>query len=134
MNKKAIQCISIHWSGWTCQAGNAGGTNHGGTTGLRGFPCVSLCSSVSPVVKTLLPRSTRRNLEVHATVVIGFAGGGEIEVGEENLVGAGRAEVKQSIAHDGVIDHVGLMAVFENEHSRRLSGHGLFRFARSWFG
>src|SRR6202521_1346882 len=110
------------------------------TEGQRGFevfpvfPCVSLCSSVSPVVKTLLPRSTRRNLEVHATVVIGFACGCEIEVGEENLVGAARAEVKQSIAHDGVVDHVGPMPVFENEHSRRLSGHGRFRFARSWLG
>src|SRR5260370_30511138 len=101
------------------------------TTELRGFPCVPSC----PLgVKSLLPRSACRNLEVHAVVVIGFACGGEIEVGEENLVGAARAEVKQSIAHDGVIDHVGLMAVFENEHSRRLSGHGLFRFARSWFG
>src|SRR6267378_2887287 len=101
--------------------------------GLRGFPCASLCSFVSCVVKTLLPRSARRDLEVHAMVVIGFARGCEIEVGEENLVGAARAEVKQSIAHDGVVDHVGLMAVFENEHSRRLSGHGRFRFAGSCF-
>src|SRR4029077_13652035 len=45
-----------------------------------------------------------------------------------------RAEVEQCIAHDGVIDHVGVMAVFENEHSRRLRGHGLCRFTRSWSG
>src|SRR6202166_1355972 len=102
--------------------------------GASRFPCVFLCSFVSPVVKTLLPRSACRNLEVHAMVVIGFACGCEIEVGEENLVGAPRAEVKQSIAHDSVVDHVGLMAVFENEHSRRLGGHGLFWFAGSWFG
>src|ERR1700694_4657843 len=82
------------------------------TTELRGFPCVSRCSFESPGVKTLLPRGAGRNLEVHAVVVIGFACGGEIEVGEENLVGAARAELKQGIAHDGVIDHVGLMAVF----------------------
>jgi len=99
------------------------------TEALR-FP---LRSSVSPVVKNLLPRSARGDLEVDATIVIGFACGCEIEVGKENLVGTARAEVKQSIAHDGVVDHVGLMAVFENEHSRSLSGHGLFRFARSWF-
>src|SRR5467141_2949038 len=101
--------------------------------GLRGFPCASLCSSVSSVVKKLLPRSARRDLEVHAMVVIGFACGGEIEVREENLVGAARAEVKQSIAHDGVVDHVCLMAVFENKHSRRLSGYGLFRCTWGWF-
>src|ERR1700681_2917229 len=104
------------------------------TTEDNGASRFSLGSFVSPVVKTLLLRSACRNLEVHAVVVIGFAGGGEIEVGEENLVGAARAEVKQSIAHDGIVYHVGLMAVFENEHSRRLSGHGLFRLARSWFG
>src|SRR5437588_7537764 len=99
------------------------------TEALR-FP---LRSSVSPVVKNLLPRSARGDLEVDATIVIGFACGCEIEVGKENLVGTARAEVKQSIAHDGVVDHVGLMAVFENEHSRRLGGHGRFRFAGSWF-
>src|SRR5438132_7472000 len=103
--------------GWRCQAANAGGTNH---RGQRGFLCVSLCPSVPPVVKNLLPHSARRDLEVHAMVVIGFACGCEIEVGEQNLVGAARAEVKQSIAHDGVVDHIGLMAVVENEHSRRL--------------
>src|SRR4029077_9427002 len=106
----------------------------GPTTEDSGASRYSLCFCVSPVVNNLLPRSACRNLEVHAAVVIGFACGGEIEVGEENLVGAARAEVKQSIAHDGVIDHVGLMAVFENEHRRRLSGHALFRLARSWFG
>src|ERR1700719_5249493 len=95
------------------------------------FPCIP---SGPRWGRLLLPRSACRNLEVHAMVVVGFACGGEIEVGEENLVGAARAEVKQSIAHDGIVDHVGLMAVFENEHSRRLSGHGLFRLARSWFG
>src|ERR1700693_5395736 len=102
--------------------------------GLRGFPCVSPCSSVSPVVKTLLPRRACRNLEVHAMVVIGFSCGCEVEVGEENLVGAARAEVKQCIAHHGVVDHVGLMAVLENDHGRGLSGHGFFSFARSWLG
>src|ERR1700704_6881073 len=116
--------------GWRCQAGNAWGLTTEGTGASR-FP---LCSSVFLVIKNLLPRSARRDLEVHSMVVIGFAGGCEIEVGEENLVGAARAEVKQSIAHDGVVDHVGLMAVFENEHSQRLSGHGRFRFTGSWFG
>jgi hypothetical protein len=73
-----------------------------------------------------LPGCARRNLEVYATVIVGFAGSWEIEVGEENLVGAARAEVKERIAHDGVVEHVGLVAVFENEHGRGLSGHGLF--------
>src|SRR5437660_3662983 len=101
--------------------------------GASRFSQVSPCSSVSPVVKTLLPRSARRDLEVHAPIVIGFACGGEIEVGKENLVGTACAEVKQSIAHDGVVDHVGLMSVFENQHSRRLSGYGLFRCKWGWF-
>src|ERR1700726_2977630 len=80
-------------------ARGAWGTHHRRTTGLRGLPGVPSCPLCG---ETLLPRSACRNLEVHAVVVIGFACGGEIEVGEENLVGAARAEVKQSIAHDGV--------------------------------
>src|SRR5437899_11576422 len=101
--------------GWRCQAANAGGTNH---RGQRGFLCVSLCPSVPPVVKNLLPHSARRDLEVHAMVVIGFACGCETEVGEQNLVGAASAEVKQSIADDAVGAHVRRMASVGNAHRR----------------
>ncbi len=79
-----------------------------------------------PVVKNLLPRDAGRNLEVHATVVVGFVGGGEIEIGEQDLAGAARGEVKEGIAHDSVVEDLGPVTVFENEHGRRLSGHRLF--------
>ena len=52
-------------------------------------------------------------------------GGGEIEVGEKDLAGAARGEVKERIADDGVVEHVGMMAVFENQHGRGLGIYGL---------
>src|SRR5450759_1248272 len=57
------------------------------------------------IAELLLPVRACRNLEVHATVVVGFVGGGEIEVGEEDLVGAAGGEVKERIAHDSVVQH-----------------------------
>jgi len=52
---------------------------HGGNRGFRVF-------LYAPVVKHLFTGRAGRNLEVHATVVVGFVGGGEVEVGEQNLV------------------------------------------------
>src|SRR5208282_6069094 len=98
MNKNAVQCISIRLAGAPCQAGNGG-------------------------VRNLWPRRAGWNLEVHATVVVDLAGGGEIEVGEQDLVGAVRGEVKECIAHDSVVEDLGPVTIFENEHSRRLGGH-----------
>ena len=45
-----------------------------------------------------LPGCARRDLEVHATVVVGFVGGREVEIGEQDLVGPVRGEVKECIA------------------------------------
>jgi hypothetical protein len=43
-----------------------------------------------------LPVGACRNLEVYATVVVGFAGRREIEVGEQDLVGMARTEIYRS--------------------------------------
>src|SRR5208282_6634531 len=104
MNKNADQCISIQPGVWPCQAGNGG----------------------SGVLKNLLPGCAGRNLEVHATVVVDLAGGGEIEVGEQDLVGPVCGKVKGCIAHDRVVEDLGPVTVFENKHGRRLGGHGPF--------
>src|ERR1700678_535322 len=76
--------------------------------------------------KTLLPGYAGRELEVYAIVVIHFTGGGEVEIGQQDFLGSAIGEVKECIAHNRVVQHVGLVAVFENEHGRRLSSHGLF--------
>jgi hypothetical protein len=64
-------------------------------------------------------------------IVVGFAGGREIEVGQQDLVGAAQAEVEEGIAYDGVVNHVGLVSVLENEDSRWLVGHGICWFRAS---
>ena len=60
-----------------------------------------------------------RDLEIHATVVVGFQGGGEIEVGKQDLVGATIAEVEERPADDGVTLHFRLMAILEDQDSGR---------------
>ena len=66
---------------------------HGGNRGFRVF-------LYAPVVKHLFTGRAGRNLEVHATVVVGFVGGGEVEVGEQNLVGPfrGRSKIQPGYA------------------------------------
>src|SRR5271166_3080347 len=86
------------------------------------------------VTNDLWVRGAGRNLEIDATVVIGFLRGREIQVGEQNFSSTACREVKERISHDGVVDHVGVVAVFEDEHGRGLSGDGLFWLTRSWFG
>lgn len=63
-----------------------------------------------------------RNPEIDAMIVIGFLGGGEIEVGERDLVGTSVGEVEEGPADDGVILHLGLAAVLEDEHGGGLRG------------
>src|ERR1039458_2785211 len=95
--------------------------------GDRGF----LRYCMPRMVKTLLPDRVGRNLEVHPTVVVGFLGGGKVEVPEQDLVGPVRGEIKECIAYNGVVEDFGAVTVFENEHGRRLRAHGFFCLAES---
>src|SRR5580698_6030487 len=74
----------------------------------------------------LLAGSVNRNLEVHAIVVVRFASGGKIQIGEENFLSSAVGKVKKRITYDGVVEDVKLVAIFENQHGRWLSGHGVF--------
>jgi hypothetical protein len=90
---------------------------------------VSPHSAKSFLTKTLSPFCDGRNLEVHTSVVVGFLCGRKVELGEQNLSRAALGELKQRVAHDGVIDYIGLMAVFENQRGRGLNGDAIL-----WIG
>src|ERR1700735_2179817 len=80
-------------------------------TGGTAEPGEQLDFRLSPWLTVLLPGSGGWNLEVHAAIVVGFVRGRQIEVGKQDFVGAAGGEVKERIAHDGVVQHVGLVSV-----------------------
>src|SRR5271163_605210 len=60
------------------------------------------------------------HLEIHAPVVVDFVSGGEIQIGEENLVSEAAGEVKERVPDDGIVFDVGFVAVPEDQGCRRL--------------
>ena len=60
------------------------------------------------------------HLEIHATVVVDFVSGGEIQVGEEDLVSEAAGEIEECVPDDGIVFNVGFVAVVENQGCRRL--------------
>src|SRR5450631_74423 len=141
MNKNALECISIHVTARLCQAGNARRNvpDHGRHDCVETPPRLVQRIEARPQAAfgtsrvPLPPGSAIRDLEVYAMIVVGFAGGREIEVGKQDFTGATCAEIKERVAHDRVVEHVGLVAVFEHKNSRGLRGYGLFRFTGSRF-
>src|ERR1035441_3801201 len=117
MNKNADQCISIHSEGQTCQAGNSKAITREGTQSHQGIPVFP------PLTALSITGCTGGNLKVHAPVVVGFVNGWEVEVGKQDLVGPVRGEVKECIAHDGVLEDFGPITVFETEDGGRLLRH-----------
>ena len=75
-------------------------------------------------IRILLPGGNCRNLEVYATIVVGFAGSRKIEVSEKYPFCAARREVKERVSHDGIVEHVRLVTILENKNGRELSRHG----------
>lgn len=71
----------------------------------------------------LILRGLCRDLEVDATVVVGFLGGRKIEVGKRDLAGTSVGEVEESPVDDGVILHIRLVAVLEDEDGGGLGGY-----------
>ncbi len=61
----------------------------------------------------------RGHLEIDACFFVGFLGGGQIQVGEQDLARAAFSKVKQGVADDGVIDYVGMVSIFEDKDSGR---------------
>ena len=60
------------------------------------------------------------HLEIHAVVVVNFVRGGEIQIGEEDLVSEAAGEVEERVPDDGIVFDVGFVAVLENQGSHRL--------------
>ena len=63
-------------------------------------------------------------MEDYAMIVILFLGGGEIEIGDGNPAGMAGCQVVKCLTDDGVIVHLDLMAVFEDQCSGRLRRFG----------
>ena len=70
-----------------------------------------------------------RYLEVHAARVVCLSGGGQVKIGELDLVRAIVGQVKQCVSDNGVVLELRLMAIPENEQS---AGLGYNRLGRSW--
>lgn len=86
-----------------------------------------LDSIKSFLTNSLFPFGDCRNLKVDSTIIIGFLGGGKIEVGEENLSCPAVGEVKQRVAYDRIVDHIRLMPVSENQRGRGLNNDARLR-------
>jgi len=65
------------------------------------------------------------NAERQAAVVVGFGGGGQVEIGHRNFFGVLRIEVPQRLPDDGVVADFLLVLVAEDEHGVRQNGRAL---------
>src|SRR5208282_845437 len=75
--------------------------------------------------RVLLHRFLWRDLELKPAIIVGLDGGGNVEIGEGNLLCAVVENVHR-LAHDGVVAYFLLVSVAKDEHAR-LVGLGLPR-------
>lgn len=98
----------------TERAKRARGGSRGPSTPQSDPLCGSFCCAQDDRFE-LLAGGGGGEFEVDAAVVVRFAGGGEVDIGKWDFPGAAWGEIEECVSDNGVVDHIGTMAVFENE-------------------
>jgi hypothetical protein len=79
--------------------------------------------------------SAAGDLEIYSSRVVGFAGGGQIDIGQLNFVGAIVGEIKECVANDCVVLQLSLMSIPENYYGVGLGYDWGRRFGSGdWLG
>jgi hypothetical protein len=71
-------------------------------------------------LKSSTPLRYWRQLKIDTAVVVQFLRGIEIEIAKSDSARVPRSQIEKSMAYDGVVSNFELMAIFEDQHGRRL--------------